>query len=298
VHQRRRTSGRAHSTFVGAFVKITVALSLAAAGVTVAAPAEAQSYQRGPNPTSAVLEASRGPFATQEMAAQNVSGFGGGRIYYPTSTAEGTFGAVAIAPGFISGWGMLSWMGHRIASHGFIVIGFETNSGLDFPASRGQQALAALDNLTRDSRLQGRIDPTRLAAAGWSMGGGAMRESAIRRPSLKAVVPIAPWELNTNWTGVRVPTAVFGGQGDIVASETSMAEPMYTSVNAEKIYLEVSGGGHFFPTGENDPLAKHMVSFLKRYVDNDTRYDQFLCPGPGTGLFTGVSEYRSTCPLT
>jgi hypothetical protein len=36
------------------------------------------------------------------------------------------------------------------------------------------------------------------------------------------------------------------------------------------------------------------VAWLKRYVDDDTRYDQFLCPGPSTG--TQISDFRQTCP--
>ena len=37
-----------------------------------------------------------------------------------------------------------------------------------------------------------------------------------------------------------------------------------------------------------------MVAWLKRFVDDDTRYEQFLCPGP-RGLAI-KEEYRNTCP--
>ncbi|GAA2658543.1 hypothetical protein Adu01nite_61910 [Paractinoplanes durhamensis] len=37
------------------------------------------------------------------------------------------------------------------------------------------------------------------------------------------------------------------------------------------------------------------VAGLKRFVDDDTRYDQFICAGP-TG--SSVSDYRNTCPLS
>ncbi|NBE96733.1 alpha/beta hydrolase, partial [Nonomuraea sp. KC401] len=40
-------------------------------------------------------------------------------------------------------------------------------------------------------------------------------------------------------------------------------------------------------------MAKSMVSWLKRFVDEDTRYEQFLCPAP-SGL--AIEEYRDTCP--
>jgi len=31
-------------------------------------------------------------------------------------------------------------------------------------------------------------------------------------------------------------------------------------------------------------------------VDNDTRYEQFLC-GSGAGTGSAISDYRATCPL-
>ena len=42
------------------------------------------------------------------------------------------------------------------------------------------------------------------------------------------------------------------------------------------------------------PACKHRRDTFTRYIDNDTRYDQFLCPGPGRDL--NISEYRDTCP--
>jgi hypothetical protein len=40
-------------------------------------------------------------------------------------------------------------------------------------------------------------------------------------------------------------------------------------------------------------MAKYMISWLKRFVDNDTRYEQFLCPAPDD---REIEEYRNTCP--
>ena len=40
-------------------------------------------------------------------------------------------------------------------------------------------------------------------------------------------------------------------------------------------------------------IARQVISFLKRYVDSDTRYDTFLCPAPSVGGV--ISDSRSTC---
>ncbi|SCG46316.1 cutinase [Micromonospora echinaurantiaca] len=279
--------------------RLAVATVLAAAGVLAAAPAQAADnpYERGPAPTAALLEASRGPFATasQSVSSLSVSGFGGGVIYYPTSTSEGTFGAIAISPGYTAAWSSISWLGPRIASHGFVVIGIETNSRLDQPDSRGRQLLAALDYLVQRSSVRGRIDGTRLAVAGHSMGGGGSLEAAVSRPALQAAVPIAPWNLDKTWSDVRVPTLIIGGESDSIAPVSSHSVPFYNSIPAssEKAYLELNGASHFFPQTVNTPTGRQMVAWLKRFVDNDTRYEPFLCPGP-SGF--EIEEYRNTCP--
>jgi alpha-beta hydrolase superfamily lysophospholipase len=272
------------------------------AGLLAAPPAQAQEnpFERGPNPTESLIEASRGPFTTSQttVSSLSVSGFGGGVIYYPTTTSEGTWGAIAISPGFTASWSSLDWLGPRLASHGFVVIGIETNSRFDQPSSRGTQLLAALDYLTRSSSVRSRVDATRLAVAGHSMGGGGSLEAAADRTSLKAAIPLAPWNSDKTWPEVRTPTFIIGGESDSVASVSSHSIPFYNSLtNArEKGYLELDNASHFFPQSPNTTMAKFMISWMKRYIDNDTRYEQFICPGPDTGLFSGISDYRDTCP--
>ncbi|WP_189245711.1 alpha/beta hydrolase family protein [Streptosporangium pseudovulgare] len=254
-------------------------------------------YERGPAPTEASIEASRGPFATSQYSVSvlQVSGFGGGTVYYPTDTSQGTFGAIAISPGYTATWASLSWLGPRLASQGFVVIGIETNTIYDQPDSRGRQLLAALDYLVQNSSVRGRIDATRLAVAGHSMGGGGTLEAAATRPSLQAAIPIAPWNLDKTWSEVRVPTMIIGGEADTVAPVLTHSEPFYTSIPAssEKAYMELNGASHFFPQTPNTTMAKYMISWMKRFIDDDTRYEQFLCPAPRS---LAIQEYRDTCP--
>ncbi|MDG4824030.1 alpha/beta hydrolase [Asanoa sp. WMMD1127] len=270
-------------------------LAVGVVGVPSAHAAE-NPYERGPDPSVSLLEASRGPYATSSTTVSSlVSGFGGGVIYYPTSTADGTFGGIAISPGFTAAWSSISWLGPRLASHGFVVIGIETNSRLDQPASRGQQLLAALDYLVNSSSVRTRVDRNRLAVAGHSMGGGGSLEAASDRPSLQAAIPLAPWNTDKTWSELRVPTLIIGGESDTVAPVSSHSIPFYNSIpaSAEKAYLELNSASHFFPQSTNTPTARQMVAWLKRFVDDDTRYEQFLCPGP-SGL--SIEEYRNTCP--
>ncbi len=166
---------------------LALALGLVAGSVAGGVPgADAQTnpYERGPAPTVQSIEASRGAYATSQttVSSLSASGFGGGTIYYPTTTADGTFGAVAISPGFTATQSSIAWLGPRIASQGFVVITIDTNSVFDQPSSRGSQLLAALDYLTQRSSVRTRIDPTRLAVGGPLDGWWRLPRGRVRPP--------------------------------------------------------------------------------------------------------------------
>jgi predicted dienelactone hydrolase len=271
--------------------------TVAALAIAPTAYAAENPYERGPAPTENSIEASRGSFAVSQTSVSglSVTGFGGGTIYYPTSTAQGTFGAVAISPGFTATQSTISWLGPRLASQGFVVFTIDTNSVFDLPDSRGDQLLAALDYLTQRSSVRSRVDASRLAVSGHSMGGGGSLAAAQDRPSLQAAVPLAGWHSQKSWSSLRVPTFVIGGESDTVAPVSSHAEPFYGSLpsSTDKAYLELNNATHFTPNSSDTTIAKYSISWLKRFVDNDTRYEQFLCPAPDDRT---ISDYRDTCP--
>ncbi|MFJ6853260.1 alpha/beta hydrolase family protein [Streptomyces sp. NPDC091271] len=285
-------------------VKFAVAAAAATAGLVTALMPGAQAadnpYERGPAPSNSSIEASRGSYATSQTTVSSLSvrGFGGGTIYYPTSTSDGTFGAVVISPGFTAYQSSIAWLGPRLASQGFVVFTIDTNTTSDQPASRGDQLLAALDYLTEDSSVRTRVDSSRLGVMGHSMGGGGTLEAAKDRPSLKAAIPLTGWNLDKSWPEVQTPTLVVGADGDTVASVASHSEPFYNSLpgSLDKAYLELRGATHFTPNTSNTTIAKYSISWLKRFIDNDTRYEQFLCPIPSTSLT--IAEYRGNCPHT
>ncbi|MEU3606843.1 dienelactone hydrolase family protein [Streptomyces sp. NPDC035033] len=280
------------------------AASAVAAGLALllapgAGAATGNPYERGPAPTEASVEAARGPYAVAQTSVSSLAavGFGGGTIYYPTSTADGTFGAVAISPGFTATQSSVAWLGPRLASQGFVVFVIDTLTTLDQPDSRGRQLLAALDHLTQKSPVRDRVDASRLGVMGHSMGGGGTLEAAKSRPSLKAAVPLTGWNTDKTWPEISTPTLVIGADGDTIAPVATHSEPFYESLPAglDKAYLELNGASHFTPNTSDTTIAKYSIAWLKRFIDDDTRYEQFLCPLPRPSLT--IEEYRGSCPL-
>lgn len=277
-----------------------LAAAVALAGpiaVTSVAEAGSHSFQRGPDPTEASISATRGPFAISEFTVQpgSGSGFNGGTIYYPTVTRQGTFGAIVVMPGFLSPQSHINWYGPRLASQGFVVMTMDSNTLFDFPTARGNQMLAALNYLTTRSTVRGRIDRGRLAVMGWSMGGGAALEAEAASPSLKAGIALAPWDLDDPASRIRTPTMIQGATDDIIAPVTVFAQPFYSAITGvDKAFMELNGAHASF-SAPNSTIAKYTIAWMKRFVDDDTRYNRFLCPAPHGS--SAIALFLATCPL-
>ncbi|MDQ0936623.1 poly(ethylene terephthalate) hydrolase family protein [Streptomyces turgidiscabies] len=264
-------------------------------------PVSAQSsaenpYQRGPAPTVSSVAAQRGTFATAQMSVAPGNGFNGGKIYYPTDTSLGTWGAIAAVPGYTARWDAEgAWMGPWLASFGFVVIGIDTNSTNDFDTARGTQLLAALDYLTQRSPVRDRVDPHRLGVLGHSMGGGGAISAAERRPSLKAALPLAPYSPSQNLSTLRVPTMIMGARDDGTVTP-SYLDGLYGGMPAttQSAFVELTTGGHGFPVWGNSNVTRRTIPWLKIFLDSDTRYTQFLCPSLADS--SGVSRSRTKCP--
>jgi dienelactone hydrolase len=282
----------------------------AAAAITVAGAAPATAAQpnvaqpagatRGPNPTVAMIEASHGPFATAQVSVTPGNGFNGGTIYYPTDTSLGTWGAVAIVPGYTALFrNEEAWMGPWLASFGFVVIGVETLSRTDSADARGTELLAALNYLTQRSAVHTRVDPARLAVIGHSAGGAGALIAAERQPSLRAAIGLAPGSPvgNTTMATDHVPTMIVGGQKDSVVTPTYLNNLYATAPAATQTdFVQIAGADHVYYTHPNNIEMKVLIPWLKTFVDGDSRYTQFLCPKLPDP--SGISLYRPKCPYT
>ena len=267
-----------------------MSLGLAAGMVALAGPASADEI--GQAPTAANITGN-GNFAVATVnISSSVAGFGGGIAYYPNTT--GTFPVIAMSPGYTAAWSSISWLGPRVASWGFVVVGIETNSRFDQPTSRGTQLIAALDWAVNSSptQVRSRVDGSRRGVAGHSMGGGGTL-SALSRQSgslIKAGVPLAPWNQDKSWGEVTEAVMIVGGSADSTAPDAQHSIPFYNSLGGQKGFVEIAGAGHLFPTSANAIVSRAIVSWFKRFLNNDARFTPFTC---GFASVSGVGQHRT-----
>jgi predicted dienelactone hydrolase len=270
---------------------LTAVVAVSIGAVAVALPASAD--QIGQAPTSSNITGNGSFATTSESISSSVSGFGGGRVYYPTSTAS-RYPVIAISPGNTASWSTISRLGPRLASRGFVVVGIETNSIFDQPSSRGSQLIAALNwaaGSSPSSAVRARVDGTRRGVAGHSMGGGGSLEALSASSNIQAAVPIAPWNSDKTWTEISEPVAIVGGQYDTIAPVSTHSIPFYNSVRGPKAYLELNNASHFFPQSTDSDLSRMIVSWFKRYLNQDTRFTPYTCFTAFGDL--SVSDFRS-----
>jgi dienelactone hydrolase len=268
---------------------LVVAFALVAGAAGVAAPAYADEIGQAPTAQNITGD---GSFAvTSSAISSTVPGFGGGRVYHPTAT--GRYPVVAISPGFTARWSSISWLGPRLASWGFVVVGIETDSIFDQPASRGAQLLAALNWAVNSAptAVRSRADGNNRGVAGHSMGGGGSLEALSDDASglVKAAVPLAPWNTDKSWGEVNAAVLVVGGENDSVAPVASHSILFYNSLGGPKTYVELNNASHFFPQSVNATTSRAIVSWFKRWLNNDTRFTPFTCGFTGSA----ISDFRT-----
>lgn len=265
------------------------ALLLAFTGVV--SSSHALAYENGPAPTLTSIQAD-GPYAVSTQTVRG-TGFGGGTVYSPNSA--GKYAVVAVCPGFTATQSSIAAISRRLATHGFVVVTINTNSTFDFPPSRANQLLAALRTVTAltTGPVAGKMDTARQAVAGWSMGGGGTMLAAGMTPGLKAGVAFAPWAQSNNVGGSAVPMSYLAGTADTVAPAGSHASLFYnaTPATTRKMLGVIRGADHNFPQSASQPASYTQVAWMKRFVDGDMRYSQFLNGD------TRFASFRTTGPF-
>ena len=266
-------------------------LAVVLACTDLATSVHALAYETGPAPTLSSIQAD-GPFAVSLQTVSG-SGFGGGTVYSPNTV--GKYAVVAVCPGFTATQSSIAAISRRLATHGFVVVTINTNSIYDYPPSRANQLLAALRTVTAltTGPVAGKIDISRQGVAGWSMGGGGAMLAAGMTPGLKGGVAFAPWAQSTNVRTSAVPMAYLAGTADGVAPASRHASVFYTATPAttKKMLGVIQGADHNFPRTASQPASYTQVAWMKRFLDSDTRYSQFL---KGDSRF---ATYLSTGPF-
>jgi len=212
-------------------------------------------------PTSCAL----GPHATGTQNAQHLcnKSFTSATIYYPTS--DGMWPSIVIVGGWSCGEQAMAAWAPFYASHGIVAMTIGTPSPwTDSPAARCKALLDASVALQSEheregSVLQGRLDVSRRAVQGYSLGGGGAQLAGLTDQTLSCVIALCPDEgymfpsshklSFPSEPPTAVPVLILCGDKDGEAPPEKFAWPHYRKTGAAKLIFEVKGGDHYFVLG-------------------------------------------------
>ena len=218
-------------------------------------------------PTSAL-----GSIPVVEYDAGHLCGHCGDRRSFTSATVYcpstgGSLPSVVLVGGWLCGERVLAAWGPYLASHGIVAMTVGTPAPhRDMPEDRCRALLDAGRALQTEhgregSGLFGRLDPSRRAVMGYSLGGGGAQLAALADPELKCAIALAPHSGKD--FGARfpdkltdsVPTLFLVGSADKEAPARDMSRPHYDMTGAPSLLLEIAGGDHYVvngPTGGNE----------------------------------------------
>jgi triacylglycerol lipase len=242
----------------------------------------------------------------------DVDGFSNATIFYPlTLSFTPPFGAVAFVPGFRANQEIYNWWGPMLASLGIAVMIIDTNAPDDSLAARNAALVEAIsflktENGNSESPIEGRIDTSKLAIMGHSMGGGgALHAAAALGDEIKAVIPFSPYccelgqSFEGDFSGLTVPTLIFASAEDNIAPPDAHAKALYDSISSSthKTYAEFSTGDHNIVTNggpDLGTLGELTYGWLKMHFDMDTRFSDMFSDNLDADMAAKFSRYETS----
>lgn len=185
------------------------------------------------------------------------------RLYYPATQsgqnapldpAGRPYPAITFGHGFLQAVSTYESTLNHLASHGYLVIASNSESGL-FPnhqnfANDLRHSLTYLEqeNSSSGSFLFQSVAVEKFGASGHSMGGGASILATSQDARIKALANLAAAETNPSAKAamplIAVPTSLISGSADTIVPVATNGQEMYAAGRPPKILPIIQGGWH------------------------------------------------------
>ncbi len=210
-------------------------------------------------------------------------------VYYPCETQAGPFPASTLTGGWTNEKEEMDWLASHVVSHGYILIAmtpvnkFGLNPQWRTAHNAGISKLKS-ENNRAGSPIAGLVNTNALQIMGYSKGGGGTLLAANDQgASLKTAQAIAPYfDTFHALNGIRSATIIYTGTQDTVAP-AQQSLMMYSSLpkSIDRTLCYFNGFGHMVWWNKGDPTAHdkawtYIVSWMKVYLNGDTRYESFI----------------------
>lgn len=202
-------------------------------------------------------------------------------VFYPKEleTSDRTWPVVVWANGTMCAPVLYTGLLKGLAAQGYVVV---TNS--DVMSANGKSQIAALDyileqNAKTDSVFFGKIDPSRVAAAGHSQGGRSTVNAAAADSRFRCAVSIAGSPFTSEAKKLSAPTLFLTGTMDLIVMSAMWVRPAYKNCTGPAVYASLKGGVHTSCMLNPNVYLPYCVQWLSAWLDGDAAALGAFLPG-------------------
>ena len=215
-------------------------------------------------------------------------GYASAEISYPCDLSAASYPATTLTGGFTNTKEQMRWLANHLTSHGYVVINMTPTNRYGNPtvwekAHKAGFAKLASEDQNPQSLIYKKIDLTKRALTGYSMGGGGVLLAAEDMDNVQAAtVALAPYLSfdQPDFAKLTGPTLVLGSENDELAYN---AEEYYSKLPAgfEHGLGMYAGSSHYDWYGEGDQDMKLrfrtlITAFLNAKLKDDSQAYGYL----------------------
>lgn len=156
-----------------------------------------------------------------------------------------------------------------LAQHGYIVV-----ANTELMAADGKEQIASIDYILAEgsdpeSIFYGKIDQSRIGAAGHSQGGRSAVNAAAADSRIKAAVSVAGSSFVSEAKGLKTPTFFITGSADLIVLSSMWVKPAYKAVEGPAAYASLRHALHTTCWFSPEEIAEYSAAWFDAYLMGD-----------------------------
>ena len=211
-------------------------------------------------------------------------GYFSAEMFYPCDLSAGPFPATTLTGGWTNTKEDMYWLAEHLTTHGYVVLAITPTNIYGQPPVWERAHKAGFEQLESQnsaflSPLRGKIDLSKRAITGFSMGGGGALLAQEDIDDEVAIIALAPWlgDHVVNYDAINVPTLMLGSEFDELAY---YVEDFYSELptDIERGLAMYAGASHYdwftrVIADATEPQAKFrtlVTAFMEIHLKGDT----------------------------
>lgn len=193
-------------------------------------------------------------------------------MFYPEAleTDDAQYPVVVWANGTMCPPALYTGLLYQFAKAGYVVVASSKVMSADGKAQREAIDYILGENEDPNSVFYGKIDESRIAAAGHSQGGRSSVNAAADDDRIGCVVSIAGSSLPNEAKKLSTPTLFLTGTADLIVPSAIWVKPAHKKCTGAAAYASLKGAVHTTCCIAPDSISEYAVPWMDAWLNGDS----------------------------